>query len=144
MNKKSTHVTNSMSTASSQSSQGMDMYHSAKAWQIALFALNNTATNIGMMMMGYYAMFTQNVLGLSAVIVGFIATAMRLFDGITDPIIGFFLDKTDGKFGKFRPFMVVGNIIMVGSMIAIFICPSPLGIGGKYSYTTRGYIVYMC
>jgi len=37
----------------------------------------------------YYAFFTQNVLGLSAAIVGGIATAMRIFDGFTDPVFGF-------------------------------------------------------
>ena len=118
-------------------------YNNAKTWQIALFALNNTATNIGMMMMGYYAMFTQNVLGLSAVVIGFIATAMRLFDGITDPIIGYVLDKTDGKFGKFRPFMVLGNIIIVVSMIAIFFCPTTMSTTGKYIYTTVWYVIYI-
>ncbi|MGL5950178.1 MAG: MFS transporter, partial [Cetobacterium sp.] len=42
----------------------------------------------------YYMYYSQNILGLSAVAVGLIATAMRLFDGITDPIIGYFIDKT--------------------------------------------------
>ena len=40
--------------------------------------------------------------------------------GITDPIIGAIMDKTDGKFGKFRPFMVLGNIIMALSVIILY------------------------
>ena len=42
----------------------------AKTWQISFFAMNNTATNVATTMMGYYAFFTQNVLMLSAVVVG--------------------------------------------------------------------------
>ena len=118
-------------------------YNNAKIWQIAFFALNNTATNIGMFLMGFYALFTQNVLGLSAVTIGLIATFMRIFDGITDPVIGFFLDKTNGKFGKFRPFMIVGNIIIVMSLIAIFNCPITLSTSSKYAYTTIFYFVYV-
>lgn len=35
------------------------------------------------------------------------------WDGITDPIIGMlWIDKTDGKMGKFRPFMIMGWVVM--------------------------------
>ena len=59
--------------------------HPTKNWQIALFSLNGISSNTALTMMGYYMFFTQNILGLSAVIVGMIATFMRVFDGITDP-----------------------------------------------------------
>ena len=94
-------------------------YNRAKIWQIALFVMNNTATNTAMLLLGYYAFYTQNVLGLAAVVVGLIATLMRVWDGITDPIIGYLLDKTNGRFGKFRPFMFIGNIIIISTMMII-------------------------
>ncbi len=43
-------------------------YNRAKIWQIALFVMNNTATNTAMLLLGYYAFYTQNVLGLAAVV----------------------------------------------------------------------------
>src|SRR5690606_20844100 len=49
-----------------------------------------------------------------------ILTLMRVFDGITDPIIGFIIDKTESKFGKFRPMMVIGNIILAGSILIMY------------------------
>ena len=118
-------------------------YNRAKIWQIGLFVLNNTATNIAMVLIGYYAFFTQNILGLSAVVVGFIATSMRIFDGITDPIVGFFLDRTDGKFGKFRPFMLAGNIVLFVSILAIFHTPTDWAYQSKYIYTTIWYFIYV-
>jgi Na+/melibiose symporter-like transporter len=114
-------------------------YHSASKWQIAFFALNNTATNTAFVLIMYYAFFTQNVLGLSAAIVGGIATAMRMFDGITDPIIGFILDKTDTKFGKYRPFMFIGNIILVIMLIALFNVPPEWSDQTKYIATALFY-----
>lgn len=117
-------------------------YNRAKTWQIGLFTLNNTATNTALFMMGYYAYFTQNVLGLMAVVVGGIATAMRIFDGITDPIIGFILDKTNTRFGRFRPFMLVGNLIMCACILGIFNTPVTFSISGKYTYTTILYVLY--
>ncbi|MCC3144175.1 MFS transporter [Halanaerobium sp. Z-7514] len=114
-------------------------YHNAEKWQIALFALNNTATNTAFVLIMYYAFFTQNVLGLSAAIVGGIATAMRMFDGFTDPFIGFILDKTDTKFGKFRPFMFAGNVILVITIILLFNTPPEWASNMKYIYTAALY-----
>ena len=37
---------------------------------------------------------------------------MRVWDGVTDPFVGFMVDKTNGKFGKNRPFIVIGQIIL--------------------------------
>ena len=87
-------------------------YNDCPTWRLGLFALNNTATNLYMFAIGYISMYATGIAGLLVTVVGFILTAMRIFDGITDPIVGFLIDKTDGKFGKFRPFIVIGNIIL--------------------------------
>ena len=93
----------------------------AKFYQLALFPMNNGATNVYfVLILSYIATFGENILGL----IGFasiMVTAMRLFDAITDPIIGALMDKTNTKFGKFRPFMVIGNLIMAVSVIALYI-----------------------
>ena len=93
----------------------------AKFYQLALFPMNNGATNVYfVLILSYVATFGENILGL----VGFasiMVTMMRLFDAITDPIIGALMDKTNTKFGKFRPFMVIGNAIMAVSVIALYV-----------------------
>ncbi|MGL5641583.1 MAG: MFS transporter, partial [Paraclostridium sp.] len=121
----------------------MEMYNHSKSYKIGLFVLNNSATNLALFLTFYYMYYTQNILGLSSVLVGIIATMMRLFDGITDPIIGYFIDKTNGRFGKFRPFMFVGNIIIVSSLFAIFNTPLALSQMGRYIWTTSFYVIYI-
>lgn len=120
-----------------------DGLNRAKIWQIGLFVLNNTATNVSMVLIGYYSFFTQNVLGLAAVVVGLIATLMRVFDGITDPIVGYMIDKTNGKFGKFRPYIFIGQIVIAISMIMIFRTPSGWSVPAKYVYTSVWYAIYI-
>lgn len=95
-------------------------YNRAKFWQIAFFAMNNTATNIIIMAMSLVAYYATGIVGLGVVLVSNILTAMRIFDGFTDPLIGFLIDKTDGKLGKFRPYMIGGNIIMAVVTYVIF------------------------
>lgn len=118
-------------------------YNNAKMWQIGFFSLNNCATNIAMFLMMQYSYFTQNVLGLAAAIIGIIATGTRIFDAITDPLVGFLVDRTNGRFGKFRPYMLIGNIIIWSSLIVIFNTPADWSTSRKYGMTTVFYIIYI-
>ncbi len=94
----------------------------AKMYQLVLFPLNNGATNVYyVLILSYVAMFGNTVLGIATVFASVMVTGMRVFDAITDPIIGALMDKTNGKFGKFRPFMVAGSIIMALSVIALYV-----------------------
>lgn len=93
----------------------------AKFYQLALFPMNNGATNVYfVLILSYIATFGNKVLGLAMVFASFMVTGMRVFDAITDPIIGAIMDKTDGKLGKFRPFMVLGNLIMAVAVILLY------------------------
>ena len=93
----------------------------AKFYQLALFPMNNGATNVYfVLILSYIATFGNVVLGIAMVFASFMVTGMRVFDAITDPIIGAIMDKTDGKFGKFRPFMVIGNVVMAVSVILLY------------------------
>lgn len=98
----------------------------AKKYQLALFPMNNGATNVYyVLILSYIATFGNKVLGLGMVFASMMVTGMRVFDAITDPIIGAMMDKTNGKFGKFRPFMVLGNLVMAVSVILLY-CVTPL------------------
>ena len=93
----------------------------AKMYQLALFPMNNGATNVYyVLILSYIATFGNNVLGIATVFASVMVTAMRVFDAITDPIIGALMDRTNGKFGKFRPFIVIGNVIMAVSVIILY------------------------
>lgn len=92
----------------------------AHLWQIAFFSLNNTSTNLYLAMMGYVSYYANGIAGLGVVLISFILTGMRVFDGITDPVIGYVIDRTNGKYGKFRPFMIMGYIILAVSSLLLY------------------------
>ena len=93
----------------------------AKLYQLALFPMNNGATNVYYVLsLSYIATFGNKVLGLAMVFASVMVTGMRVFDAVTDPIIGALMDKTSTKFGKFRPFMVIGNAIMAVAVILLY------------------------
>ncbi len=118
-------------------------YNDCPTWRLGLFALNNTATNLYMFAMGYLSMYATGIGGLLVTVVGFILTAMRIFDGITDPIVGFLIDKTDGKFGKFRPFIVMGNIILGIMTFVIFTTVHKVPENIRLVYFVGCYAIYI-
>lgn len=93
----------------------------AKMYQLALFPMNNGATNVYfVLILSYIATFGNGVLGIVTLFATSMITVMRVFDAVTDPIIGAMMDRTNGKFGKFRPYMVIGNAVMALSVIALY------------------------
>ena len=118
-------------------------YNSAKLWQIGLFALNNTATNLYMFILMFVAYYATGIAGLAVVAVSTVLTAMRIFDGITDPIIGFIVDKTESRFGKFRPFMIIGNIILASSIIIMYKVTHLLPLSMQLIFFIAIYAVYI-
>lgn len=102
-----------------------DGVNRAKMYQLALFPMNNGATNVYfVLVLSYIAQFGSNILQLG-LYASLMVTVMRVFDAVTDPIIGALMDKTSTRFGKFRPFMVIGSAIMAVSIVALY-CLTPL------------------
>lgn len=98
-----------------------DGVNRAKLYQLVLFPLNNGATNVYfVLILSYVAQFGSSVLKLG-MFASIMVTAMRVCDAITDPIIGALMDRTSTRFGKFRPFMVIGSAIMAVSVIALYV-----------------------
>lgn len=114
-------------------------YNRAKIWQIICFPLNNTATNIFMFLMSYVSYLAVGGYGVAVVLVSSIITATRLFDAVTDPIIGFLIDKTSTKFGKFRPMILIGYTIMTISLLAMYFW----AIGKGVVVFTVIYLIYI-
>lgn len=93
----------------------------AKLYQLVLFPMNNGATNVyHILTMNFIAYYANGVLGFFLIFATTMVTIMRLFDAVTDPIIGALIDRTSGKFGKFRPYMAMGNLIMLISSVLLY------------------------
>ena len=99
---------------------GENGIHRVPLWRIGGFALNNTATNLYLFLMNYVAYYLGGFVGVATVTASSFSMMMRIWDGVTDPFIGFVVDKTNGKFGKNRPFMVIGNVILLVMSFILF------------------------
>ncbi len=68
---------------------GANGVHRVPVIRIAGFALNNTATNLYMFFMTFVAYYLGGFVGVATAVAGSFAMIMRIWDGVTDPFIGY-------------------------------------------------------
>lgn len=119
------------------------VYNTAKTWQTILFPLNNTATNCFMFMMMYVSYLAVGALGVGTVLISTFLTGMRLWDAVTDPIIGFIIDKTKTKIGKFRPMIMIGYVLMTIAVILMYFVSPTLPENIRFPFFAVTYVFYI-
>lgn len=71
------------------------------------YGLGDTASNIIFQtVMMFLMLYYTDVVGLSPATVGTMFLVVRIFDAVTDPLMGSIADKTKTKWGQFRPYLL--------------------------------------
>ena len=71
------------------------------------YGLGDTASNIVFQVVINFMMyFYTDVFGIGAAAVGTLMLVVRLFDAVTDPIMGGIADRTKTRWGRYRPFLL--------------------------------------
>ncbi|MCZ6710320.1 MAG: MFS transporter [Gammaproteobacteria bacterium] len=97
--------------------------------RMALYGLVNLPTSIVGLPIAIYipAFYSQN-LGLSLATVGVLIALSRLTDVVTDPAIGIASDRWQGRFGRRKPWMVIGMPLKVLSLWMLFVPSSSFAV----------------
>ena len=90
----------------------------------------------------YILYYYQDLLGVSAIAMGFILLAARIFDAFNDPIMGVIVAKTRTKWGRFRPWLFVGTILNAVVLYFMFSAPPALDGSGLIAYAAITYILW--
>ncbi|MDD7416811.1 MAG: MFS transporter, partial [Spirochaetales bacterium] len=83
-----------------------------------------------MLSAGYILYYYQDIMGVSAWAMGIILMAARVFDAFNDPIMGVVVSKTKTRWGKFRPWLMIGTITNAVILFLMFSAPPSLNAGG--------------
>ena len=80
----------------------------------------------------YLPAFYAKEVGLSIGMVGLVFLLARLWDGLSDPIIGTLSDRTNSRFGRRKPWVVFGAPLLMAA--AWFLCNPPEKVGLSYLF----------
>ena len=107
------------------------------------YSLGDTASHFVWDMVGFWLLFFYtDVYGISAAAAGTIMMIARFWDMAIDPIIGVVSDRTNTRWGKFRPYILFGAIPYAVLAILTFTTPN-FGEVGKIIYAGATYVLLM-
>lgn len=107
------------------------------------YSLGDTASHFVWDMVGFWLLFFYtDVYGISAAAAGTIMLVARFWDMAIDPVIGVVSDRTNTRWGKFRPYILYGAIPYAVLAILTFTTPH-LGEVGKIIYAGATYVLLM-
>ena len=75
---------------------------------------------VGIPIYVYIPKFYTDIVGVHIGMLGSIILAVRLFDAVTDPFIGFISDRTKSRFGRRRPYIGIGSILLSAAIFFLF------------------------
>lgn len=107
------------------------------------YSLGDTASHFVWDMVGFWILiFYTDTFGISAAAAGTIMLIARFWDMLSDPIMGIIADRTNTRWGKFRPYILW--MALPYSVLAILTFTTPdLGSTGKVIYAGVTYLLLM-
>jgi GPH family glycoside/pentoside/hexuronide:cation symporter len=89
----------------------------------------------------HFLFFLTDILGISPVLAGNALLIGRIWDAVTDPIVGHWSDRTVTRFGRRRPFIGAGSISIAFFIFAMFTVPQQAGETATFLYVTLFYVL---
>lgn len=82
------------------------------------------------MIRGSMLLYYVDILGLDTRAYGIVMLVYAVIDAIDNPVLGHLSDRTRSRFGRRKPWLVVGTTVLVAAFVGFFSAPSDLsGLG---------------
>ncbi len=95
-----------------------------------------------MLSASYVLYYFQDIMGVSAWAMGVILLAARVFDAFNDPVMGVIVARTKTRWGRFRPWLLIGTLTNAVVLFLMFSAPPSLDAGGLVAYAAVSYILW--
>jgi GPH family glycoside/pentoside/hexuronide:cation symporter len=77
----------------------------------------------------YLLFFYTDVVGLPAQTAGLIYMIALIWDAAMDPVVGLIADRTRSRWGRYRPYLVLGGPLLAPAFVVLFVGPSAQTVG---------------
>ena len=89
----------------------------------------------------YLMIYFTDAIGLNPAFVGVLFLVARMWDAFNDPMMGMVVDNTRSKWGKFRPWILIGTVVNAAVVVFLFKKPNLEG-NALYVYYSVMYILW--
>ena len=94
-----------------------------------------------MLVSSYLAFFMTDIALVPAAAASVLFLVVRVFDAVNDPLIGGMADRTKSKLGRYRPWMIVGSVILIPIVILSFWAHPDWSVGARTAYSCILYLI---
>ena len=110
------------------------------------YASGDVACNVVFGMIGtLLTLFYTDYVGISPATVGLMMLLSRLFDGVSDLIMGVIVERTNSKWGKSRPWILWMSVPFALSAVLLFTVPHTTGmLQFLYLFVTYNFCTTVC
>lgn len=84
--------------------------------------------------------FYTDVVGLEPALAGYAVALGVVWDAITDPLMGRISDRTRGRFGRRRPWILIGALALAVCVVVLFSVPPVQSQSGKFAVLLLAYM----
>ncbi len=91
----------------------------------------------------FFMLFLTDVAGISPIYAGTISFIAVLWDGISDPAVGYLSDRSKSKYGRKRPYMIVGLFIVALSAVLLFTVVDFSQAAKNFYYTIMAMVFWL-
>ena len=110
------------------------------------YASGDVACNVVFGMVGtLLTLFYTDYVGINPATVGMVMLLSRLFDGVSDLIMGVIVERTNSKWGKSRPWILWMSVPFALSAVLLFTVPNTTGVlQFVYLFVTYNFCTTVC
>lgn len=109
------------------------------------YGLGDTAQNIVWGAMSILTFFYTDYAGIDSAMVGLVMLLSRCFDGVSDVIMGFIVERTESRWGKSRPWILWTSVPFAISIVLIYTVPQGTGlVQFAYLFVTYNFCTTIC